>query len=220
MKVAVLFSGGKDSCYALYWAHSQAWQTQCLVSVIPEKPDSYMFHYPNIELVEQQAKLLQLPLLKRKTKAEPEKELDDLEALLKEAKESYGIDGVVSGAVASEYQKTRIERVCHCIGLKSFAPLWHKRQEQLLREELRAGFEIIMVGVYAEGLDEHWLGKRLDEEAVDELVGKQVLSPVGEGGEFETLVLGGPMFSSRLETKEVKREWDGSRGELELAARG
>jgi ABC transporter with metal-binding/Fe-S-binding domain ATP-binding protein len=178
-----------------------------------------MFHYPNIHLVEQQAKLIGIPLLEKKTKGEQEKELEDLEALLSEAKRKYDIEGVASGAVASDYQKTRIERVCERVGLKSFAPLWHKDQGQLLRDEVRAGFEIIVVGVYAEGLDEKWLGRRLDDKAVGELAGKKLLSPVGEGGEFETLVTDGPVFKKRLAITEKSRQWDGTRGEVEFSAR-
>ena len=216
MKIAVLFSGGKDSCYAVYWALSQAWEVQCLLSMIPGKPDSYMFHYPNIQLVDKQAKLIGIPILKKTTKAEEEKELEDLEKLLQKAKKEYGLEGVVSGAVASEYQRTRIERVCHKLGLKSFIPLWHKNQEQLLREEVKAGFEIIVVGVYAEGLDDTWLGRKIDEKTVDELAKNKLLSTIGEGGEFETFVVNGPIFKEKMKITEKQKQWDGTRGELEL----
>lgn len=217
MKTAVLFSGGKDSCYALYWAQNQAWDVECLVSLIPEREDSYMFHYPCIDLVDAQAELTDIPLIKKDTKAEKEKELEDLKNALKKAKE-YGIEGVISGAVASEYQRTRLERVCHELGLKSFTPLWHKDQEQLLRAEAKC-MEIMIVGVYAEGLDERWLGRVIDKEAIDELSQNKLLSPVGEGGEFETLTVNAPFFRERLETVEIKKEWDGTRGQIHLTTK-
>ncbi|MCD6414475.1 MAG: diphthine--ammonia ligase [Candidatus Diapherotrites archaeon] len=213
MKTAILFSGGKDSCYALYWALNQAWNVRCLVSILPRKPDSYMFHYPNVAaLVEKQAKLVGLPILKRKTDALKEKELDDLKQVLSEAKEKHSIEAVVSGAVQSEYQKTRIERVCYKLGLKSFVPLWHKDPERLARDEART-LKIIIVGVYAEGLDESWLGRTLDGDAIAELVRKKI-SPIGEGGEFETLVVDAPFFKEPLKVKEKSRVWDGVRGEV------
>lgn len=218
MKTAVLFSGGKDSCYALYWTLNQAWDVKCLVSIFPEKPGSFMFHYPNVQLVEKQAKLIGLPLITKKTKAEKEEELEDLKTILSNAKEKYDVEAVVSGAVQSEYQKTRIERICHKLGLKSFVPLWHKNPERLVRDELHV-LKVMIVGVYADGLDESWLGRILDNHAVDELVDKGI-SPVGEGGEFETLVINAPFFKKPLKVEEESRTWDGTRGEIVLKAMG
>ncbi|MCD4740804.1 diphthine--ammonia ligase, partial [archaeon] len=136
MKVAILFSGGKDSCYAMHLAMQQH-EPACLVTIVPEKPDSYMFHYPNIHLVDAQAALIGLPLIKKTTKAEKEKELEDLKKALQEAKQKYKIKGVVSGAIASNYQKTRVDKICEELGLESIAPLWGKNQEQLIKEEAK-----------------------------------------------------------------------------------
>jgi ABC transporter with metal-binding/Fe-S-binding domain ATP-binding protein len=218
MNVGVAFSGGKDSCYACYWALNQGWDVTCLLTVIPDKPESYMFHYPNVFLTEHQAKAIGIPRLTVKTTGEKEKELQDLKHLLENAEKKHGIQGVVSGAVASEYQKTRMDTVTHELGLKHFAPLWHKPQATLIRDEVRAGFEIVIVGVYAEGLDDKWLGRVLDDKALNALKKLGMVSQVGEGGEFETTVLDGPIFKKPVRVKEVDKKWDGVRGQIFLKA--
>jgi len=215
MKVAVLFSGGKDSTYALYWAVNQGWDVEALVSLTPERDDSYMFHKPCVELAKLQAECMGLHIVEREVSGEKEKEVVELERVLSK----LDVDGVVSGAVASEYQKTRIDTVCHNLGLKSFAPLWHKKPVQLLRDILHTGFEVMVVSVSAYGLGEEWLGKLLTEGDVSrlqELEKKYGVNPCGEGGEFETLVLDGPLFGKKLVIRESRKKWGGQAGVLEV----
>jgi diphthine-ammonia ligase len=211
MRVAVLFSGGKDSVFAVYITQQYAWEVTCLISLFPKNSDSWMFHSVNIHQTDLLAKALTIPIIKRATAGEKETELDDLLQVL----ESVEIDGVVSGAIASEYQRTRIEKICERLGIKSFSPLWHKNQEMLLHDQVKAGFHIIIVGVFAEGFDETWLGRTIDVETIDELVNlhhKQGINIAGEGGEYETLVLSGPMFSKKLVIDKWKKEWNRDSG--------
>lgn len=211
MRVAALFSGGKDSVFAVYIAKQYGWEIPFLVTLFPEQSDSWMFHSINISQTEQVARAMEVPLVKRITRAEKETELVDLKAVLQDLE----IDGVVSGAIASEYQRTRIEKVCEELGLKSFTPLWHKDQELLLRDQVKAGFHIIVVGVFAEGFDESWLGRTIDEETIDELVQlyeKKKINIAGEGGEYETLVLDGPLFSKKLVIDAAENEWNRDSG--------
>jgi len=215
MRVAALFSGGKDSVFAVYITKQYGWEVTSLVSLLPEQPDSWMFHSINIHLTDLLAEALDIPLVKRGTKAKKEEELADLKQLL----QNLQIDGVVSGAIASEYQRTRIEKICDELGIKSFTPLWHKHQELLVRDQVKAGFHIIVVGVFAEGFDETWLGRTIDEETIDELVllqKKQEINIAGEGGEYETLVLSGPMFSKRLMIDESQKEWNRDSGVFQV----
>jgi asparagine synthase (glutamine-hydrolysing) len=170
--------------------------------MIPENPDSYMFQNPSIELLKKQANSLQIPSLTKTTTGEKEKELDDLKELLRKAKEEYDITGVAVGAVASDYQHERVNRVCEGLGLKTYAPLWHKDQEMLLREMISAGFDIRMTRIASDGLTKEWLGKRLTHEDVDRLVAlnkKLGINIAGEGGEFETIVLDGPIFAQPID---------------------
>jgi ABC transporter with metal-binding/Fe-S-binding domain ATP-binding protein len=215
MRVAALFSGGKDSVFAVYITQQYGWDVTHLVSLLPKKPDSWMFHSVNIHYTDLLAKALDIPLVKRATAAEKEAELDDLTQVL----QGLEIDGVISGAIASEYQRTRIEKICDELGIKSFSPLWHKNQELLLRDQVKAGFHIIVVGVFAEGFDETWLGRTIDEKTIDALVSLQKkygINIAGEGGEYETLVLFGPMFSKRLVIDESEKEWNRDSGVFQV----
>jgi diphthine-ammonia ligase len=211
MRVAALFSGGKDSIFAVYITQQFGWEVSHLVTLHPEKTDSWMFHSINIHLSELLAETLDIPLVKKSTKGEKETELLDLKHILQDLE----IDGVVSGAIASEYQRTRIEKICDELGIKSFTPLWHKNQELLLRDQVKAGFHIIVVGVFASGFDETWLGKTIDEETINALVHlnkKYGINIAGEGGEYETLVLDGPLFHKQLMIDESVKEWNRDSG--------
>jgi diphthine-ammonia ligase len=211
MKVAALFSGGKDSVFAIFIAQQWGWDITHLVSLYPQQHDSWMFHSINIGLTTQLADAIKIPLIAKATTGNKEEELQDLETILKD----LPIEGVISGAIASEYQRTRIERVCHTLSLKSFTPLWHKNPTMLLREQINAGFEIMITGVFAHGLDKTWLGTILDESILPsflELQQKYQINPAGEGGEYETLVLNGPLFKKKLIVDESSVEWKRDNG--------
>ena len=152
MKLGVLFSGGKDSTYALYKVMEQN-QIVCLISIISKNPDSYMFHTPNINLTSLQAKALGLPLIRKTTRGVKEEELKDLKKTIAEAKERFGIEGIVTGAFASAYQKDRIQKICDELNLKCINPLWGKEPETLLREMLKDGFKFILSSIAAFGLE-------------------------------------------------------------------
>jgi diphthine-ammonia ligase len=213
MNVAVLISGGKDSALALHHAMKAGYNIKCLVTMVPQRPDSWMFHYPNIHLTDLFAKAAGFPLVKADTSGIKEKELDDLKALLG----TLDVEGVVSGAVFSQYQKTRIDRLCEELRLASIAPLWQRDPSELLTEIIELGFHVIFTGVYAHGLDRGWLGRLIDKEALDDLVelnSKYQLSIIGEGGEYETLVLDAPYFKKRIQILKSRIIWEGSSGYL------
>lgn len=219
MKVVSLFSGGKDSTYALWYAQMQGWDVERLVTVFPEAKDSWMFHYPAVKWTSLQADVIGIRQVHVPTAGVKEKELEDLTAELGRLKKSVGIEAIVSGAIASEYQRTRLDNLCEKLGLRSFAPLWHKNEEQLVRDEIDAGFEIIITACSALGLDEKWLGKTLSSKELKELLElrkKYGLSVAFEGGEAETFTLAGPVFKKRLSVTKSTRHWAGGSGYLEL----
>jgi diphthine-ammonia ligase len=219
MKVAVLFSGGKDSSFALWYAQMQGWDVNTLVTVFPESEDSWMFHYPAIKWTGLQAQAIGIPQTTISTEGVKEKELEDLSAGLEHLRRSAGIEAIVSGAVASEYQRTRLDKICEELGLKSFAPLWRKNQEQLVREQIESGFEVIMTACNALGLDAKWLGRKLGQPELTELVRlnrRYGLSIAFEGGEAETFVIKAPMFRSRLLILRSTPHWRGESGYLDL----
>jgi ABC transporter with metal-binding/Fe-S-binding domain ATP-binding protein len=212
MRIASLFSGGKDSNYALFCAQHYGWDVTCLVSVFSTSPESYMYHVPAIELTRLAAESIGLPLVEVVTPPEPEEELIPLRDALKD----LGVDGIVSGALASEYQRRRLDQICQDIGIKSFAPIWHKNQRDYVREMVEEGFEIMITGCYAEGLDEAWLGRVLDEKALatlDRLHDKYGISVAGEGGEYESFVPFGPHMSRRV-CVEFEKEWKRDSGKI------
>jgi diphthine-ammonia ligase len=205
MKVAALFSGGKDSSYATFVARHYAWEVTHLVTVFSESPESYMYHVPAVELTRLAAQSIGIPLVEVVTPPEPEKELVPLRDTLA----MLGVDGIVSGALASEYQRRRLDQICEEIGIKSFAPLWHKSPRELVGEMVDEGFEIMIVGCAAEGLDERWLGRVLDKKALaelDRLHDKYGIHVAGEGGEYESMVLYGPHMKKRI-CVEYEKEW-------------
>ncbi|MFQ6105871.1 MAG: diphthine--ammonia ligase [Candidatus Hydrothermarchaeaceae archaeon] len=213
MKLAALISSGKDSLFASYIMHSQGFEIRYLITLLPEREDSYMFHHPNTHLTQYQAEAMDIPLLTKSTKGEEEKELQDLKEIIGSVKGE--IRGVVNGAVFSEYQRQRIDVICEELNITSFTPLWHKNPEMLLREMLEAGFEVMITAVAAHGLNESWLGRRIDEKCIQnlrELNKKYKIHISGEGGEFETLVLDMPMFKEKLKITKARKEWDGVRG--------
>ncbi|MGB2728083.1 MAG: diphthine--ammonia ligase [Halobacteriota archaeon] len=198
IKLGCLFSSGKDSSYALWLMLKDGYPVKCLITVKSRNPESYMFHTPAIDLVELQAEAIGLPLIMKETEGEKEKELEDLRAALREAKTRYGIEGVITGALWSNYQKERIERIATEENLKVFSPLWHINQETEMRLVV-TNFEVIFSGISAYGLDRSWLGRRITVEDVDRLAALDIeMNISGEGGEFESLVLDGPMFKKRL----------------------
>ncbi|MEW6069695.1 MAG: diphthine--ammonia ligase, partial [Candidatus Thermoplasmatota archaeon] len=190
MRVGVLTSGGKDSLYAAYIMHSQGYELKYLITVLPANPYSYMFHYYNVRLTEFQARSMGIPLLQKTTKGEKEEELEDLKEAISTVKNE--IDAIVTGAIASEYQKQRIDIICEELKLSSFAPLWHKDYDMLLEDMLSTGFEIIITAVAAQGLDENWLGRKIDKQCIEDLKilsKKYKIQLAGEGGEYDTFVL-------------------------------
>ena len=112
MKLGVLFSGGKDSTLALHLAKEKE-EVVCLITVVSKNKESYMFHTPNIDITELQAQALGLPLVSVTSEGKKEEELCDLEKAIMQAKNEFGIEGVVTGAVESVYQASRVQRICN-----------------------------------------------------------------------------------------------------------
>jgi predicted ATP pyrophosphatase (TIGR00289 family) len=215
MRVAALISGGKDSALALHRALREGHKVSFLVAMIPQREDSWMFHYPNIHLTELFAEAAAIPLLEAETLGIKEEELKDL----KRALATLDIEGVVSGAVASQYQKQRIQNVCEELGLHSITPLWREDQLKLLEELVALKFKAIITGVYAYGLDRNWLGRQIDEDTIKALLDlrrKYHVSLVGEGGEYETLVLDAPFFKKRIDLVETEKIYEGQSGWLSV----
>ena len=214
MKLGVLFSGGKDSVFAC-WRAREKNDIACLITVVSQNADSYMFHTPNIHCVKLQAEAMEIPLLSWPTRGIKELELEDLTAAVSAARDQYGIQGVVTGAIESVYQAVRVQRICRYLDLWCFNPLWQTNQIDYLRRIRSVGFRVIISGVYAYPFDESWLGKELTEERIQSLARlqeKYKINPSGEGGELETFVLDGPIFKKKIEILRASRSYANYRG--------
>ncbi len=223
-----LFSGGKDSSWALYRALQTGLNVERLLTVHPTG-DSYMYHVPETRLARLAAESIGLPLLEvtpesfdaaqaTDSGAQGDRELEPMEQRLEAYAADRPLAGVTAGAVESEYQTSRIRQMCDRLDIELFAPLWQEDPLALGKAMVAAGFEIRILQVAAAGLDESWLGREVDEPALDELARLQAeygVHPLGEGGEFETFVTDGPHMSRPVEL-EYDTEWDGTRGRIRV----
>lgn len=209
MKVAVLFSGGKDSTMALYNALETGEDVKYLLSMKSVNDESYMFHVPNIHITDLLAEALNIPIITAQTQGIKEEELEDLKMAFIKLKD-LGVEAIYAGALYSVYQKSRIEKLGDEVGLEIISPYWHVDELEYMKEIVSLGFEVIISGVFAYGLDESWLGRKIDDKAIDELV--EINKKVGinlafEGGEAETLAVDGPIFKKRINILKDKKIW-------------
>ncbi|MCL2148658.1 MAG: diphthine--ammonia ligase [Methanomassiliicoccaceae archaeon] len=213
MRLAALYSGGKDSTLALYLAQQMGYDVPYLVSIEPESGESWMFHVPNIGAVPLMAASMGKELVTVGTSGSEEADMQALSGALS----GLDADGIVAGFVWSDYQWDRVNRVCDRIGMKVVAPLWRKDQGMALEELLSAGIRAVIVGCYAEGFDKSWLGREIDSAAVDGLMSlrdSHGISVIGEGGEYESLTLDSPMHSRPLHIVRHTLEWGRGGGTL------
>ena len=214
MKSAVLFSGGKDSVMALNYALNNGDDVEYLLSIKSENDESYMFHVPNIHLTDLISQAVEIPIIEVKTSGVKEEELEDLKEGFKQLK-SLGIEAIYTGALFSNYQRSRIEKLADELDMMVISPYWHKDPEEYMDLVIGSGFKVIISGVFAEWLDESWLGRIIDEEALAELVKiseKTYLHLAFEGGEAETLVIDGTIFKKRIEILDADIDWHNDNG--------
>src|SRR5579875_880442 len=217
-RVAVLYTGGKDSTYTCQLLEEQGHEVACLISIFSQNKESYMLHTASIDVVKLAARAMGFPLLTETTSGEKEKELRDIQRAVKRASESYDFQILASGGIASRYQKDRFDALARSFGLESAAPLWGIDQENYLRKLLTLGYRIMITSVSAGGLGREWLGKEIGEDSLETLLRiakKYGFNPSFEGGEGETLVLDCPIFKrGRIEILSYKITWNGYFGSL------
>ncbi len=215
MLVIALVSGGKDSTYNMMQCAAHGHEVVALANLHPPaggpaELDSYMYQSVGAEAIGAFAQCAGLPLYRREIRGTPRAtaldyaptehdEVEDLHALLSDVLTRHpDARGVSSGAIMSTYQKLRVEQVCGRLGLESLAYLWQRPQLPLLDAMIADGLEAVIIKVAVAGLAASDLGRSLAQmrPRLAELHASALqTSPVGEGGEFETLTLDCPLFS-------------------------
>ncbi|MEM2856832.1 MAG: diphthine--ammonia ligase [Candidatus Nitrosocaldaceae archaeon] len=210
----MLYSGGKDSNFTIYNTLKEGYDV-LLLTIIPKSAESMLFHYPNIEYVNMQAKCMNLSLIEERVDANTlEQEMLALFKILKIARDE-GIKKIYSGGIASRFQNERFRVICNKLGLEYGAPLWKRDQKEYMYELLDLGFRFIIDAVAAYGLDDKWLGRLIDKDAVDELIRLSIrygFNVTFEGGEAESFVIDAPHFKKMIVIDDARIEWDGVRG--------
>ncbi len=220
MRLGVLCSGGKDSIYSCGMARERE-EVACLITVHSENEESYLFHTPNVWLVRLQAEAADIPLVETGSAGKKEEEIADLGRALDRAVECHRIEGVVTGAILSVYQASRIQRLCRDRSLWCFNPLWHTSQEDYMQALISKGYEVLVSGVYSAPFDAAWLGRRIDARALADLkeyARDYRITLTGEGGEYETFVADAPFFRKRIEVVAAEETYQNFRGLFRVTA--
>lgn len=220
MKLASLFSGGKDSTYAIYLSQKQGHEITCLLSVFAKSDESHLLHHPNLQWTKLQSRAMNIPQLTINSDSDnTDNELMLLEQLLQKAIDQYQIQGLVHGGIKSNFQKEKFETLCSKFNLILISPLWDSEPETYMNELIESNYNFIITSVSSGGLDDTWLGKSISKSDIAKL--KQLSEKFGfnlnfEGGEAETFVINCPLFSNPIIIKESRKEWDGYRGRFEI----
>ncbi len=217
MRLASLYSGGKDSTFSLYLMEQSGHDIPYLVNIVPEDAASWIFHTPNLSVVPPMAESMGKELVTAKSSGTEEGDMEGL----RNALDGLDVEGVVSGAIWSDYQWDRMNIVCGDLGLKLMAPLWRKDQDMLMDQFIDSGIRSMIVGCYAEGLGEEWLGRIIDRQAVEELKAIRTrtgISIMGEGGEYESLTIDSPMHSRPLEIISSEKDWSRQGGTMRVTS--
>jgi len=205
MSYLVSWSGGKDSCFALYEAMSRGYQISHLVNFISREFGRVSFHGTEARLIQMQSQSLGIPLLQKETTWE------GYEQEFKEAVSSLlpgGIEGMVFGDIYLQEHKDWVERVCRDLGIEAVEPLWGRDMKELLSSFIEKGFEAVIVSAQSSVIDEDWVGKRVDRAFLNYLKSRGI-DICGENGEYHTLVIDGPIFNERIrliESRVISRD--------------
>ena len=220
MKLAALFSGGKDSTYAIYLAKKLSHSVDVLLTLYPHSSESHLLHHPNIKFTSLQAESMKIPqLIEKISSIDTKAEFENLDKLITRAKENYSIEGIVHGGILSKYQKDNFSSICEKNNLEIISPLWNTKPESYMKKLLEENFEYIISSVSSDGLNDSWLGQIIDKnrlETLEKLQKKFGFNLNFEGGEAETFVINCPLFEKSLFIQDSSTEWDGYRGRFEI----
>jgi len=220
MKLASLFSGGKDSVYSIYKAKNMGHNVQCLITAFPKSSDSKLLHFPAIKLTKLQSKTMKIQQITSELNSdETVDQMEVVEILIEKAKKDFQIEGVVHGGISSKFQKKSFENICQKNNLEIITPLWLTNPKEYMSDLINSGFKFILTSVSSEGLDESWLGKIISSSDILKLSNLSIEYGFNlnfEGGEAETFVVDCPLYSHPIQIIKSEKIWDGYRGILKI----
>ncbi|MEM2081154.1 MAG: diphthine--ammonia ligase [Candidatus Bathyarchaeia archaeon] len=203
MKVIASWSGGKDSCFALYKAIQEGHAVSHLLTMMSD-PEKSNFHMIRTDVLDAQSEAISIPIVKYVTT--PETYEQDFKKALLQMK-SKGVEGIVTGDVfdVALHEAGWLDRICGEVGLTPVKPLWHRDTTQILQEFINAGFRAVLVRVKTDLLGLEWLGREINPVFFEDLRKLGNVDPCGEHGEFHTVVIDGPIFRKRIEILESEK---------------
>jgi diphthine-ammonia ligase len=197
VKAVGLFSGGKDSLYAVHLVEKQGVTVDHLITLLPTLPWPSP-HSENIESL----KILAESMKKHLTIVDFQKDGAFIDAL-----KSLEVDALVAGDINVEAHLSGLKDVCSKTGLELLEPIYGRDTSELFHEIFGLGFKALITGVNLEDLGEEWLGFTISKETRSEFLSKiGNADPLGENGEFHTLVLECPLYSKPFKVKSVEKK--------------
>jgi uncharacterized protein (TIGR00290 family) len=193
--VLISWSGGKDSCLALYEIQrEQKYRVAALLTTVTRDYDRISMHGVRRALLERQAASLGLSLhqvfiSKRATNEEYEMKIDEAFSLYRDR----GINSIVFGDLFLEDIRAYREQFLIRHNMRGLFPVWKRDTALFIREFLRLGFRAVVTCVDSQVLDQSFAGRLIDESFLSSLPSH--VDPCGENGEFHSFVFDGPIFT-------------------------
>lgn len=196
------WSGGKDSCLALYRALRSGFDVEYLLTMFDETADRSRSHAVPRKLIEAQADALGIELVTRRASWQ-NYETVFIEQLKKfqTKKITHGIFGDIDLQDHRDWE----EKVCAAAEIEAVLPLWSENRRQMVEEFWANKFKSIVVCVNENFLDAEFCGRVFDEKFVADL--PPSVDACGENGEFHTFVFDGAIFKNPVayEVAEIYR---------------
>ena len=209
------WSGGKDSCLALYHAIQHDGIPKALLTMMTEDKERSRSHGLSISVFKKQASSLGIPLVLRYSS------WADYEETFVSAAREFRDDGMeygVFGDIDLEPHLEWVKRVCASASIKEYEPLWKRDRTELLNEFLSLEFKAMIIAVKQGTLDNSYLGQILDHQLINDMK-KVGIDASGEKGEYHTVVIDGPIFSSPLHLEKGKQVIMDGYGFLDVSVR-
>jgi len=207
MKLISSWSGGKDSCLALFKAIQQGYEISVLLNFISEEYKRCCFHGISNELMNLQSEAIQIPIVQKSVPADMKGYETQFKIAVNELKKKK-IQGMIFGDIYLREHISWVDRVCNDMDISPIEPLWGLSAEKVIKEFVDTGFKAIVISAKADLFEEDFLGREINYDLIKEIKKKNICC-CGENGEFHTFVYDGPIFKKKIiinETEKILKE--------------